>query len=47
MDFDPTTFAVPGYESWQIAINGYAQEREMITLSDVRVDETLAYRLAN
>jgi hypothetical protein len=42
MDFDPTTFAVPGYESWQIATNGYVQEREMITLSDVRVDETLA-----
>jgi hypothetical protein len=41
MDFDPATLVIPGFESWQLATNGYVQEREMITLSDIRVEEVL------
>ncbi|MET4233750.1 hypothetical protein ABIA85_007050 [Bradyrhizobium sp. LA6.10] len=41
MDFNPATISVPGIDNWSEATNGYVQEREMITTSDIRVEEVL------
>jgi len=41
MDFNPSTITIPGIENWSKATNGYIQERELITTSDIRIEEAL------
>lgn len=41
MEYDPASLSVPGIDSWKLATNGYIQEREMITLSDIRVEDVI------
>lgn len=41
-DFNPATIVVPGIDSWAAATDGNFQERELITTSDIRIEEVLA-----
>jgi hypothetical protein len=39
--FDPATIAVPGIENWSSMTGGLVQVREMLTLSQLRIEERL------
>lgn len=41
IDFNPATIAVPGIPDWIAATEGNIQQRELITLSDIRIEEVL------
>lgn len=40
-EFDPATLAVPGIPDWAAVTNGHLQDREMLTLSPLRIEEAL------
>lgn len=41
-DFNPATIVVPDIDNWAAATEGYVQERELITTSDIQIEEVLA-----